>query len=154
MSDDVEPRLHRTLGARAVRILDWVNVAILAPIAYIIHLQRGGQHPGWLTSYGADVLGTAWIWWGWRRTVFARARAPAEATVVTVLLLGVVWEWCQRFDLSGTILSGTQGTFDPWDIVAYAVTLAGCYALERLLQRRAQAAARTAESGAGAGSTA
>lgn len=138
-----DSKLRSTFGTSAVRWLDWLSIAIMIPMGYVIYLQSKGHDGGWITMYGADVLGTAWSWWWTRRMVFARVRAPAEVTVSVVLIAGIVWEWCQRFDLSGTFLAGTKGTFDPMDIVSYALTLGLCYLTERVLQR--QMAARRAD---------
>jgi len=106
---------------------------------YIAHLHAREVDAGWVTSYGADLIGTAWCWWLFRRTVFSRARYGAQLTVAVLLAAGIAWEWSQRYDLSGTILEGTAGTFDPIDIAVYTLTLAACYSTETRLRRRAAA---------------
>ena len=119
-----------------LRPLDWPGALAIFPIMYITHLQSRGV-AGWVTSYGADLLGTAWCWWLFRRTIFSRMRHGAQLTVAVLLVAGVTWEWSQRYDFSGTLLESAAGTFDPVDIAAYAITLATCYALEAILRRRA-----------------
>ena len=52
-----------------------------------------------------------------------------------MLVACFAWEFGQRFDLSGSILGITQGTFDPLDLVAYALTLGFLYAIDKRLQR-------------------
>ena len=131
-----EAKLRATLGTRAVRCLDWLSIVVLIPIAYIVHLQSKRVDAGWLTSYGADVLGTAWCWWWMRRIVFVRLCRPAEAAAVAVLAAGLAWEFCQRYDLSRTLLARTKGTYDPLDIAAYALTLGACYTIDKSFQRR------------------
>jgi len=137
-----ESKLRATLGASAVRVLDWSSILAMIPMGYVLWVQSTGVEAGWLTSYGADCLGTAWVWWWLRRTLFVRAPWPTQTTALAVLAAGVAWKVNQRYDLSGTQLAGTKGTYDPFDLVAYAATLAGCYSLEQVLRRRV--AARTA----------
>jgi hypothetical protein len=96
-------------------------------------LQAQRINGGWLTSYGGDVFGPLAFWWALRRTMFASPKYGAEIAVLTQLVGCFVWEFCQRADLSNTVLFFTEGTFDPFDLVAYSVTLIGCYALDRLL---------------------
>jgi hypothetical protein len=108
-------------------------------VALIGWLQTTGISGGWLTSYGGDIFGPAVFWWGFRRTMFAKTRRGAEIAALFVLVACFVWEFCQRYDLSGTPLSITQGTYDPLDLVCYALTIGVCYAVEKGLQRRHQA---------------
>jgi hypothetical protein len=90
-------------------------------------LQMYHVHGGLLTDYGADVFGTAWLYAMIRlgRTIFQRGRttdAPTAAVIVFVLC--VVSELGQRVHL-------VPGHFDPYDIVAYCVTVTACVGLDR-----------------------
>ncbi|BCS32451.2 hypothetical protein TBR22_A16650 [Luteitalea sp. TBR-22] len=78
---------------------------------------------GWITNYGADVFGTAWVYAIVRqgRTTF---RWPAMAPWVAgafVLAGCVATEVAQRW---------LPGTFDPYDLVAFTATIVGCVALD------------------------
>jgi hypothetical protein len=124
------------LGATAVRWLDVINVILLAPIFGILYMQNHRIHTGFITNYGSDIVGTAWAWWIARRQyermlgkprVFGAPR-PAELAVLLVLGAGLAYEAAKRFHLN-------PGTFDPLNLVAYAATIAFCYAVERVLRR-------------------
>jgi len=137
MDADVRRRvtcLHSTLGDTTVRVLDWLSLVVWGAVVVVGVLQARQVNKGWLTSYGGDVFGPIPFWWGLRRTVFASLTYGAEIAVLTQLIGCFAWEFCQRLDLSHTILFITKGTFDPLDVVAYTVTLMACYSLDRLLQ--------------------
>ncbi len=129
-------RLHTTLGRRTVRILDWLSLVVWALVAVVGVMQARQYNGGWLTSYGGDVFGPIAFWWGLRRTVFASPKAGAEIAALTQLAGCITWEFSQRFDLSNTPLFFTKGVFDPYDLVAYTITLCGCYVLDKTLQFR------------------
>ncbi len=145
-SDDAVPpdrlsALDAAFGRRTVRWLDWLVLPVWGLVVLVGILQTKRIDAGWLTAYGADVVSPIALWWGLRRTVFARIRAGAELAASTILLGSFAWEWSQRFDLSGTVLDYAKGTFDPFDLLAYLVTMAACYALDKYLQRRQEARA-------------
>jgi hypothetical protein len=127
--------LQAAIGDGAVRFLDWLNLAGWCLVALIGWLQTTGISAGWLTSYGGDIFGPAVFWWGFRRTVFAKMRRGAELVALFVVVACFVWEFCQRYDLSGTPLSITRGIYDPLDLVCYALTIGVCYAVDKGLQR-------------------
>lgn len=127
-------QLKATLGKGAVRALDWGSLLVWGLVALVGIMQAKQYNGGWLTSYGGDVFGPIAFWWGLRRTIFASLPYGAELAALTQLIGCFVWEICQRFDLSGTVLFFTQGVFDPLDLVAYSLTLLGCYMLDKTLQ--------------------
>ncbi len=128
--------LKARLGEDAVRVLDWGSLLVWALVALVGFMQAEQYNGGWLTSYGGDVFGPIAFWWTLRRTIFASPKYGAEIAALTQLVGCFVWEICQLFDLSGTVLFLTKGVFDPFDLVAYSLTLLGCYVLDKSLQRR------------------
>src|SRR5262245_59753288 len=82
---------------------------------------------GVVTSYGADVFGTAWLYGMFRqgRTVFQRGRPAGAAAAAGVVFAGcAASEFAQRARL-------LPGVFDPLDLATYAVSVLVCYALDR-----------------------
>jgi hypothetical protein len=85
-------------------------------------------HAGILTDYGADVFGVGWVYVPIRigRTIFGRRfsmDAPGAAVIVCVA--SVAWELAERVHL-------IPGTYDPYDIVAYAVAATLCWSVDRI----------------------
>jgi|GEM_PF-2090561 len=112
---------------------------------FAVALQMGGVRGGFLTNYLADIAGPIWMYGALRlrATLLNRIYKPTPSPVFTALfvfLVGTVWEICQAFDLSGTILAITRGRFDPFDIVAYGVSLAACVAVDGYVRMRSQTA--------------
>jgi hypothetical protein len=127
--------LRATLGDQAVRVLDWLSLLVWGLVAVVGIMQSRHEDGGWLTTYGGDVFGPMAFWWGLRRTVFASLKFGAEIAAFTQWVGCFAWEFCQKLDLSNTVLFFTAGVFDPFDLVAYSVTLLGCYLLDKALQR-------------------
>lgn len=97
-------------------------------------LQMYRVDAGFLTDYGADLFAPP-FWYlmlrGWRPRV--------RPLVILGFVLGgcFVWEWLQRFDLSGTPLVITRGHFDPFDLLAYTAGSLVVYLLDaRVLRPR------------------
>ncbi len=90
-------------------------------------MQMYGVNAGVLTSYGADLFAPPWIYLMAR---MGRAKMSQWRALIVVFVGCVVWEWAQLFDFSGTPLAITRGTFDPLDILAYAVGLSACFAVD------------------------
>ena len=91
-----------------------------------------GLNGGFITNYGADFLAPPILYFsfreGYHRPRSGRVwRLGPVASLLTVLGGCTTWEWSQRFDFSGTPLAITAGTFDPFDLLAYAVGLLACY---------------------------
>lgn len=91
---------------------------------------------GFLSSYLADLLFPPWFY------ILVRGLAPqrpktsvlmawfghsAERAAISIFLVGVVSELSSRYWPRGIF----PGTYDPWDIVAYAVGLGVCYSCEQ-----------------------
>lgn len=112
------------LPTRAGRI--FYGAAISTALA-IGALQMYHVHGGLLTDYGADVFGTAWLYAMTRqgRTIIQRGRTlSAGSSASIVFVLCALSEFGQKWHLM-------PGRFDPYDLAAYAVTLLGCWALDR-----------------------
>jgi hypothetical protein len=91
-------------------------------------LQMARVHGGWLTNYGADVFGTAWLYALARqgRTFLRRATlAPWQAAAI-VFTCCAASEFAQR---AGVL----SGVFDPLDLAAYAATVVACAGLDHAL---------------------
>jgi hypothetical protein len=84
---------------------------------------------GIVTNYGADVLGTAWLYamarLGW--TVFQRRR-PTTAAVAAAVVLAL----CVLSEL-GQAIRLVPGHYDPFDIAAFALGIGTCLLLERAM---------------------
>jgi len=85
-------------------------------------MQMARLRLGWVTSYGADVICPAVLY------VISRdgkslsrylwmPRDKPNRIAIGVFLLSAVWEVAQG-------LGWLRGTFDPWDLVAYAIGVA------------------------------
>jgi hypothetical protein len=114
-----------------VRIFDpsgrfFYSLALTTSLA-IGALQMFHVRGGVVTDYGADVFGTAWFYAMFRqgRNVLWPGRRLSAGTAAMLVLAGcVASELAQRSSLF-------PGVFDPLDLVAYAVTLAALYAVDR-----------------------
>jgi hypothetical protein len=71
-------RLRISLGATAVRVLDWLSLIVWGLVVVVGVMQAQQYNGGWLTSYGGDVFGPIAFWWGLRRTIFASLTFGAE----------------------------------------------------------------------------
>ena len=100
-------------------------------------LQMYRVNAGVLTAYGADFFGPIALYASLRAngTLLRRffSRPPSPAVSAAIVIIGcVAWEWCQRYDFSGTPLLITRGTFDPYDIVAYFASVVVAFITEKL----------------------
>ncbi len=116
--------------------------AVTAAALGIGLLQARGIAGGFVTNYGADLVGPAWLYLpirlGRSPVSLLTKHIPPPSIVGAVLFMAcVAWEVCQLFDLSGTPLGLTRGRFDPLDIVSYAASLAACVAIDTWWQRGA-----------------
>jgi hypothetical protein len=91
-------------------------------------LQMARVHGGWLTDYGADVFGTAWLYALARqgRTFLRRATMPPWQAAALVFACCAASEFAQR---AGVL----SGVFDPRDLAAYAATVTACAVLDHAL---------------------
>lgn len=99
-------------------------------------LNMARVHGGFLTNYLADLTFPPYFYIALRGKLTGRpmvmkavrwfGRTPLR-TVVSIFLVGAVMEVVSYFYPHGPF----GGTFDPWDIAAYAVGLAICYVVEK-----------------------
>lgn len=110
----------------AVLLVFWIFCAVL---------EIGGHPTGFLTNHGADIAVPAWMYiiarspdHPRRRTFLRRTlgRTP-EFAAVALFVASTATEISQRYWPRGLF----AGTYDPWDIVAFASGLAVCYVLDR-----------------------
>jgi len=114
----------RSSATRAGRA--FYSVAISTALA-VGALQMYHIRGGLLTNYGADVFGTAWLYAMTRlgRTIIQRGRTTgATSAAAIVFALCALSELGQRMHL-------VPGRFDPYDIVAYGLSVAACWAIDR-----------------------
>jgi hypothetical protein len=84
---------------------------------------RGGP----LTNYGADLLGTIWLYAMFRqgRTIVARGRSVSAAGAAGFVFLGcTISEFAQRSHW-------LPGVYDPLDVLTYAVAVTASYMSDR-----------------------
>src|SRR5262245_8352318 len=91
-------------------------------------LQMYRVRAGFVTNYGADLLGTVWLYamtrLGW--TVVQRGRAAsAGAAALIVFALCTLSEFAQRWRF-------LPGRYDPYDILAFGVAVGASLGLERV----------------------
>ena len=104
-----------------------LNIYFVAVFAGIGGLQMYRVDAGLLTSYGADLLAPPYMYLMLRG---GRLRLRPLASLAAVLGGCFVWEWMQRYDLGGTPLVITRGTFDPFDLLAYTLGLLVSYVVD------------------------
>lgn len=90
-------------------------------------LQMFQVRGGFLTNYGADVFGTAWLYAIFRQglAVFQKRRPLSPELTVVVVFAG-----CAASEL-GQLWRFVPGTFDPMDLVAFGATVATCWIVDR-----------------------
>ena len=105
-----------------------VTVYFVAVVVGIGGLQMHRVNAGMLTDYGADLLAPPYLYVMFRS--FRRLRLSSLTTLAVLLGGCFLWEWLQRYDLAGTPLGITHGTFDPFDLLAYIVGLLAIYVVD------------------------
>lgn len=90
-------------------------------------LQMFHVRGGFLTNYGADVFGTAWLYAMFRQgtTVLQRGRRFSPEATAMFVFLG-----CAGSEL-GQKVRVVPGRFDPLDLLAFGVTILVCYGIDR-----------------------
>lgn len=115
-----------------------LNFLALLTFVGIGGLQMYRVDLGWVTSYGADILLPAllYFWFrqgttivNWNRLLGAR---PAFFLVLSACAM---WEWSQAYNFEGTPLAIAGGTFDPMDFVAYLLGLIAAVAVEARIEK-------------------
>lgn len=116
------------------------TTALVVATAIVAALQMAHIRAGIVTSAGADVLCPALLYIAIRREstllhrVWPRRLSPDQAAAL-ILAACYGWEFCQRYDLRGTPLFFTRGTFDPMDLLAYTLGVAAVYLPDRFIRR-------------------
>jgi hypothetical protein len=89
-------------------------------------LQMFHVRAGVLTNYGADIFGTGWLYAIFRqgKSLYPRRELSPELTSAFVFLGCAASEFGQLWRV-------VPGTFDPFDLVAYGVTVLACYLVDR-----------------------
>jgi len=126
-------------GSPAWKAAYWALTAAFFVTA-VISTQR--IRAGFLSNYAADLTCPAWLYislrglQGSRPKALARyvAATPEQAALVlfggsTLTELAQIW-WPRGF---------FAGTFDPYDVLAYAIGVGTCYVAERISMARAGA---------------
>lgn len=95
-----------------------------------------GFSGGVITDYGADLLAPPILYFaareGYRIPRRGRVwRLGPLASMGVVFVSCALWEFSQRFDFHGTPLAIAAGTFDPFDLLAYASGLVVCYVVDK-----------------------
>ena len=101
---------------------------------------------GFLTNYGADLTQPAWLYIVSRglthpgkRNVYSRIFGTSlELPAILIFVAGALTEFSQRYWPNGLF----RGTFDPIDIVAFAVSITTVYAIDKYLVVKASKTAR------------
>jgi len=114
-------------GSASRRLRLFLNAYMLVVFVGIGGLQMYRVDAGWWTSYGADLLAPPYLYLMLRS---GRLRLGPRTALAIVLGGCFLWEWLQRYDLSGTPLAITRGAFDPYDLLAYAAGLLACHAVD------------------------
>jgi hypothetical protein len=87
---------------------------------------------GIITNYVADIIAPVMLYYSSRKNktvlskLFKQGLNEKQAFLL-IWILCIAWELLQKFDLSGTPLTITRGTFDLMDILVYTLTLLICY---------------------------
>jgi hypothetical protein len=126
-----------TVGRRAIQVQDWISVVLLAACFWIGQVQASDAPRSFLTSYGADLVGPVALYWPLRRTLFREHPNGSEVTVLVVLAGCFAWEFSQLLEWGSLPPAIAAGTFDVWDLLAYAASLVAGYALDIGMRRTA-----------------
>ena len=123
----------------------WVlsSIAILTFVG-IGGLQMYRVRAGWVTSYGADVLLPAllYFWLRQGKTLIWHLPLGRRPSFFLVLAGCFAWEWSQAYDFTGTPLVVASGTFDPADFAAYLIGLVAAVTVDAYLGSRERGHAR------------
>lgn len=129
--------LKKNYSRRAIQVQDWISVVLLAACFWIGQVQASDAPRSFLTSYGADLVGPVALYWPLRRTLFREHPNGSEVTVIVVLAGCFAWEFSQLLEWGSLPPAIAAGTFDVWDLLAYAASLVAGYALDIGMRRTA-----------------
>ena len=120
-------RVLRIGGPHATRAGRVFSAVTTGAALFIAGLQMYHVHGGILTNQGADLFGTAWIYALFRlgRMLHQRGRAMSAGRTAILVFVGcTTMEFGQKAHL-------VPGRYDPYDIVAYAVSVFACWVIDR-----------------------
>lgn len=129
--------LKKNYSRRAIQVQDWISVVLFAACFWIGQVQASDAPRSFLTSYGADLVGPVALYWPLRRTLFREHPNGSEVTVLVVLAGCFAWEFSQLLEWGSLPPAIAAGTFDVWDLLAYAASLVAGYALDIGMRRTA-----------------
>jgi hypothetical protein len=118
--------MERAITPRAGRVF---YVTAMTAALCIGALQMFHIRGGFVTNYGADLVGTAWLYAMFRqgRTLIRPGYIMAPGTTAAFVFVAcAASEFAQRLQL-------IPGIFDPLDLLAYAASVLACYGLDRRL---------------------
>ena len=107
----------------------WFYLGSVSTALMVGALQAFRVNAGMLTNYGADVFGTAWLYAIFRqgKTILQGRRTLSPLVAAAIVFAGCAGsEWGQRLGL-------IPGRFDPYDLVAFAATVAACFVVDRYI---------------------
>jgi hypothetical protein len=110
--------------SRAPRVFYVVSVVLALGVGALQMLRVRG---GFLTDYGADLFGTAWLYAIFRqgKGLVQRGRPLSRDLTAALVLAGCVGsEFGQRFGV-------VPGRYDPYDLAAFVAAVLACYAVDR-----------------------
>jgi hypothetical protein len=117
---------HPETPTRAGR---WFYRIALATALTVGLLQMYHVRAGLLTNYGADVFGTMWLYamtrLGWTVVQRGRTASPQLSAAIVFFACGAS-EFGQR-------LHWVPGYYDPWDVIAFGLSVVASVALERAI---------------------
>ena len=139
-----QPNPMAALNSMKRWLLLTADLVLFAGVVYVGYLQSRHINAGFWTNYGGDVIGPVWLYSALRQLKIYRKRHPSpEIAAAGLFAACFLWEWCQRYDLRGTVLGITRGSFDPYDVLSYAASLALAYAVDKTFQWQAKTVERT-----------
>ena len=107
----------------------WFYLGAVSASLIVGALQALRINAGMLTNYGADVFGTAWLYAIFRqgKTILQGRRRLSALTAAAIVFAG-----CAGSEV-GQRLGLVPGRVDAYDLVAFAVTVMACYAVDRYI---------------------
>jgi hypothetical protein len=119
-----------------------IMAALVIATGIVAALQMAHMSVGLVTSEGADLLCPALLYIVMRRnqTLLSRVwpKRPSAGQAAGIILGACyAWEFCQRYNLQGTPLAITRGTFDPLDLLAYTLGVTAVYLPDRFVHSTA-----------------
>ncbi|MBL8232911.1 MAG: hypothetical protein JNL98_30710 [Bryobacterales bacterium] len=135
---DLETNMPLPAGETVWLVAEWILLAVWFTAAIVTMYPGLGRalylSGGLFSSYGADLTFPAWFYIQLRRRPLRMLRwirwlgGSPELAAVSIFVVGLVAEISQLYWPRGIF----RGTFDPFDIAAYGVSLLVCYSAEQV----------------------